>query len=183
GQRLGLGPVLINRDWQAAVGHCPLCPQKRTFVSALSMSSLCHKQTSELATKSHMIEADPANLVADLRVEGRLVEGHVRAGSRPPVGGHFYRSLGGILHNRFTERSTALALNVSQLFALIQVRLRRYDAVRGVGAEHIKITVLEAALAIVEHIKRLRLVLFHCGHCSLEHSFGFLGSSEVSRPE
>ena len=40
-QRELLGRVLINRDWQAAAGHCPLCPQKRTFVSALSMSALC----------------------------------------------------------------------------------------------------------------------------------------------
>ena len=95
------------------------------------------KRTSELAAKSQLfIVADPANLVAHLRVEGRLLEGLVRAGSRPPVGGLFYRSLGGILHNRFTERSTVLALNVSQLFALIHVRLRCYDAVRGVGAEY-----------------------------------------------
>src|SRR6478672_13079172 len=112
------------------------------------MSAYGTKQTSELATKSHMIEADPANLVANLRVEGRLVEGHVRAGSRPPVGGHLYCSLGGILHNRFTERSTVLALNVSQLFALIHVRLRRDDAVRGIGAPHIKVSILEAALAV-----------------------------------
>src|SRR6478672_8464855 len=138
------------------------------------------KRTSELATKFHFIEADTTNLVADLRVEGRLVEGHVRAGSRPPVGGHFYRSLGGILHNRFTERSTVLALNVSQLFALIHVRLRGYDAVRGVSTPHIKVSILEAALAIVEHIKCLRLVLFHCGHCSLKHSFGFLCGAELS---
>src|SRR6476660_6477061 len=103
-----------------------------------------------------LVVADSTNLVTDLRVEGRLLEGLVRAGSRPPVGGLFYRSLGGILHNRFTERSTLLALKVSQLFAPIHVRLCGYDAVRRVGAPHIKITVLEAALAIVEHIKRLR---------------------------
>jgi hypothetical protein len=30
---------------EAAVGQCPLCPQKRTFVSALSVSALCHKRT------------------------------------------------------------------------------------------------------------------------------------------
>src|SRR5262245_1827747 len=69
-----------------------------------------------------------------------------------------YRSLGDILHNRFTERRTVLALNIPQLFALIHVRLRRYDAVRGVGTPHIKISILEAAFAIVEHVKCLRLV-------------------------
>ena len=69
--------------------------------------------------KLFFVVADTTNLVTDLRVESLLLEGLVRAGSRPPVGGLFYRSLGGILHNRFTERSTVLALNVSQLFALI----------------------------------------------------------------
>src|SRR4029079_4548415 len=117
-----------------------------------------------------------------LRVEGILRERLVCARAGPPVGGLFYRSLGGILHNRFTERSTALALNVSQLFAPIPVRGRRYDAVRGVSAPHIKVSILEAALALVEHIQCLRLVLFHRGHCSLEHSFGFLCSAEVGRP-
>ena len=29
----------------ATVGHCPLCPQKRTFVSPMSMSTLCQKRT------------------------------------------------------------------------------------------------------------------------------------------
>src|SRR4249919_2497347 len=103
--------------------------------------------------------------------------------AREPVGGLFYRSLGGILHNRFTQPSTVHALNVSQLLALIPVRMRRYDAVRGVGAEHIKIAVLEAAFALVEHIKRLRLVLLHSGHGSLKHSFGLLCSAELSRPD
>ena len=35
--QLNLGRVLINRNWQAAVGQLPLCPQKRTFVRGLSM--------------------------------------------------------------------------------------------------------------------------------------------------
>src|SRR5262249_58212596 len=130
--------------------------------------------------KLFLVVPDTTNLVTDLRVEGLLLEGLVRAGSRPPVSGLFYHSLGGILHNRFTERSTVLALNVSQLFAPIHVRLRRNDAVRGVGAPHIKVAILEAALALVEHIQRLRLVLFHRGHCSLKHSFGFLWRAEVS---
>src|SRR5262245_11837272 len=130
--------------------------------------------------KLFLVVADTTNLIADLRIEGVLLEGLVRAGSRPPVGGLFYRSLGGILHNRFTERSAVLALNVSQLFASIHVRLRRDNAIRGVGAPHIKVSILEATLALVEHIQSLRLVLFHRGHCSLKHSFGFLWRAEVS---
>src|SRR5215510_5295102 len=55
--------------------------------------------------------------------------------------------------------------------------MRCENAVRGVGAEHIKVTVLEAAFALVKHIKRLRLVLFHRIHCSLKHS---LGGGELS---
>ena len=46
---------LINRDWQAAVGQCPLCPQKRTFVSALSMSALCQKRTPDHMSESRML--------------------------------------------------------------------------------------------------------------------------------
>src|SRR5262245_27856352 len=130
--------------------------------------------------KLFLVIADTADLVTDLCVEGLLLEGLVRAGSRPPVGGLFYRSLGGTLHDRFTERSAMLALDVSQLFAPIHVRLRRDNAVRGVGAPHIKVSILEATLALVEHIQSLRLVLFHRGHCSLKHSFGFLWRAEVS---
>src|SRR5262245_18582029 len=76
-----------------------------------------------------LVVADSTNLVTDLRVEDPLLEGLVRAGSRPPVAGLFYRSLGGILHDRFTEWRTLLALNVSQIFAPIPVGRRRYDAV------------------------------------------------------
>ena len=79
--------------------------------------------------KLFLVVADATDLVTDLRVESLLLEGLVLAGSRPPIGGLFYRSLGGILHNRFTEWSTLLALKVSQLFAPIHVRLCGYDAV------------------------------------------------------
>src|SRR6476661_341002 len=131
------------------------------------------------AGKLFLVVADTTDLVTDLRVESLLLEGLVRAGSRPPVGGLFYRSLGGILHNRFTKRSTMLSLNVSQLFAPVHVRLRRDDAIRGVGAPHIKVSILEAALAVIEHIKRLRLVLFHRGHCSLKHRSGFFCGAKL----
>ena len=67
------------------------------------------------------VEADTTNLVTFLCVEGGLFERLVCARTRPPVGGLFYLSLGGILQNRFTEWSTVIALNVSQLFALIPV--------------------------------------------------------------
>ena len=49
--------------------------------------------------------ADTANLISNLDVQGSLLLVCTRA--RPPVSGLSYRSLGGILHNRFTERSTA----------------------------------------------------------------------------
>src|SRR5262245_8950353 len=96
-----------------------------------------------------LVVADTTNLVTGLRVEDGLLE-HLACGmAREPVAGLLYRSLGGILHNCFTQRTTVHTLKVSQPFALIPVRMRRYDAVRGVGAEHIKIAVLEAAFAIV----------------------------------
>ena len=76
-----------------------------------------------------LVEAYATNLVTNLCVEGGLLERHFCARPRPPVRGLLYGSLGGILHNRFTEGSTVIALNVSQLFALIPVRMRRQDAV------------------------------------------------------
>ena len=102
--------------------------------------------------KLFLVVADTTNLVTGLREKRVFLERFVGARARPPVGGHLYRSLRCILHDCFTERSTVLAFNVSQLFALNH-RVRGYDAVLGVGAPDIKITVFEAALAIVEHIK------------------------------
>jgi hypothetical protein len=51
-----------------AVSHCPLCPQKRTFVEALSMSALCQKQT--LAADGNCCSSKsnlPRNLPGSLR--------------------------------------------------------------------------------------------------------------------
>ena len=44
-----------------AHARCLLCPQKRTFVSALSMSALCHKQTSNLPSPRSVSEQDPGS--------------------------------------------------------------------------------------------------------------------------
>src|SRR5512143_3510293 len=52
--------------------------------------------------------------------------------------------------------------------------MRCENAVRGVGTEHIEVTLPKAALALVEHIERFRLVLFHRGHCPLEHGLSLL---------
>jgi hypothetical protein len=35
----------MNRDWEQRLVNVRFAPQKRTFVSALSMSALCQKQT------------------------------------------------------------------------------------------------------------------------------------------
>jgi len=75
-----------------------------------------------------LVVADTTNLVTDLRIEGLLLEGLVRAGSRPPLSGLLYRSFGSRLHYLFSERRTMLALNPVQIFALKR-RMRRYDAV------------------------------------------------------
>jgi hypothetical protein len=83
------------------------------------MSEKCHERT-YVPGESFLVVADSTNLVTDLRVEDSLLQRLLCARARPPVGGLFYRSLGGILHNRFTERSTALALNVFQLLPLFQ---------------------------------------------------------------
>ena len=61
--------------------------------------------------------------------------------------------------------------------------MRRHDAVRGVGAAHIKIAILEPALALVEHVQRLRFVFFHRGDCAFKHGFGFVCSADTRLPE
>src|SRR5262245_40449326 len=103
--------------------------------------------------------------------------------ARPPVRNLFYLSFGGLLHHLLTERIALPAENLPHLFALIPVRIRRYNAVFGVGAEHIKITVLKAILSFVEHIECFRLVLFHGDNCSLKQSFGFFGSAILACPQ
>jgi hypothetical protein len=45
-----------------AVGECPLCSPKWTFVSGLSMSALCQKQTSQ-ATARHLAPKSPGWLL------------------------------------------------------------------------------------------------------------------------
>jgi hypothetical protein len=50
--------------------------------------------------KLFLVEADTTNLVTNLCVEGGLFERLVCARARPPVGGLFYLSLGGILPPR-----------------------------------------------------------------------------------
>ena len=74
------------------------------------------------------VEADTTNLIT-FRVKSILLERLVHARSRPPIGCHFYRPLGGIFHDRFAEGSAVLALKVFQLFAPVHVRLRCNDAV------------------------------------------------------
>jgi hypothetical protein len=96
--------------------------------------------------KLFLVVADTTNLVTGLRVKGGLLERLVCARARPPVGGHLYRSLRGILHDCFTERSTVLAFNVSQLFAL-KHRLCGYDAVR---MAHQRATLSPLPTALIE---------------------------------
>ena len=82
-----------------------------------------------------LVITDTTNLVTDLRVEGGLLENLACGTAWPPVGRLFDRSLSGILHNRFTRGSAVHTLNFSQLFPFLPVRMRRNEAVRGIGAE------------------------------------------------
>src|SRR5262249_11566112 len=67
---------------------------------------------------SVLVVADTANLIADLRVEGGLLQWLVGARTRPPVCNFPYLSVGGLLHHFFTHRIALLAFDVVQLFAL-----------------------------------------------------------------
>src|SRR5215510_14989596 len=60
--------------------------------------------------------------------------------------------------------------------------MRGHNAVRGVGAGDVKVTVLKPTLSFVEHIECLRLVLFYRGNCFLKQSLGFCGSAILGRP-
>src|SRR5215207_8512803 len=62
------------------------------------------------ARLSLLVVADTANLVADLRVVGSLLERLVGARTRPPVCNLLDRSFGGLLHYLFTERIALFAL-------------------------------------------------------------------------
>src|SRR5262245_43916653 len=118
-----------------------------------------------------LVIADTTNLIADLRVEGRLQQRLVHARARPPVVDLCYRSFAGLLHHLLTERIALLALEFLQMLSL-QVGMRSENAVRSVGTEHIKVTIPKPAFALVEHIECFRLVLFHRSHCSLKHGLG-----------
>src|SRR5262245_10126378 len=102
--------------------------------------------------------------------------------ARPPVRNLFYLSFGGLLHHLLTERIALPAENLPQLFALIPVRMRRYNAVFGVGAEHIKITVLKAVLSFVEHIECFRLVLLHGGQLLSQAKLWLLWKCHIGLP-
>jgi hypothetical protein len=72
GRERELRPVLIS-SLVRAVGPCPLCPQKRTFVSALSMSALCQKRTSclHLDELSHDLPASTVEAISNRRLRGQ----------------------------------------------------------------------------------------------------------------
>ncbi len=90
-----------------------------------------------MSGKLFLVVADTTNLVTDLREERIFLQRLVGARARPPISNLFERSFGSCLHYLFSERRTMLALNLAQIFALKR-GMRRYDAVRGVGAPHIK---------------------------------------------
>ena len=89
-------------------------------------------------------------MVTDLRVEGRLLEGLVRAGSRPPVGGPFIVPSVAFCIIVSPNGSIVLALNVSQLFAPIHVRLRLMMPSEALAAPHIKVSILAPSSACTD---------------------------------
>src|SRR5262245_21439419 len=131
--------------------------------------------------RSILVVADAANLIADFRVEGGLFERLICARTGPPVCDLFNRSFGGVLHHLWSDRIALLPFDVLQMFTL-EVGMRGHNAVRGVGAADIKVTVPKPALCLIEHIERLCFVFFHRGDCSLKHGLGFVCSAVLGRP-
>src|SRR5215208_1823718 len=83
-------------------------------------------------------------LTRGFRVVTALLERLVRPGARPPVGHPFDLSFGGVLHDLLAERIAFLPYDRRQRLTL-QVRMRREDAIRGVGTEHIEVAVPESS--------------------------------------
>ena len=81
---------------------------------------------------------------------------------------------GGVLHNLLTERNAVSLISLRSLPLFVGCAVE--DAVRGVDAPDVKVTILEAALPLVEHIDCFRFVRFHRGHCFFKHRLGFLQS-------
>jgi hypothetical protein len=131
-----------------------------------------------LSLSIYFVVADSAVLIPDLRVKSALFERLVGAGTRPPVGNLLDLSLSGGPHDLLPEGKALLAFDLLQSFAF-QVGMRREDSVRGVGAEHVEITVLEAALTLVEHVERFPLVLLHGSNRSFKHGLGFFGTAKL----
>src|SRR5262245_11547086 len=102
--------------------------------------------------RSILVEADPAVLIANLCVEGMFLEWRVGAWTGPPVGYLQDFPLGGLLHDLFPERISLLPDNVLQVLTL-QIGMGGEHAIRSIGAEYVEVTVLEAALALVEHLE------------------------------
>src|SRR5437899_3259952 len=121
----------------------------------------------------------PADLVPHLRVEGVLLERRLGSGARPPVSHALDLPFRGRLHNRFSEGKALLPDDVLEELAL-QVGMRGHDAVRCVRAEDVEVAVLEAVLALVEHLEGLRLVVLQRGDGFLQHRLGFLLGAELA---
>jgi hypothetical protein len=92
-----------------------------------------------------LVVANSAVLISDSREESVLLKRLVVAGARPKVGYLVDLSLSSSPHDLLSEREALFAFDVLQMFTL-QIGMRCEDAVRGVGAKHIKVTVLKATL-------------------------------------
>src|SRR5216684_1633300 len=129
---------------------------------------------------SLFVIADAAALIADLGDEADLLDGRVRARARKHVA-----DLSDSLFLRrpvevFAKRLPGFVLESSYIRTDEVLRCSCVDLpVSAVEAEWIQVSVLKAALAVVEHRKRLGLVCLHSDNRLFEHGLGLTGSAEL----
>ena len=89
--------------------------------------------------------------------------------------------LGKLRHLEYDAERKDIKVELNDVLQVLtfQVRVGGQSAVRRVRAEHVEVTVLEAAFALVEHGERLLLVLFQGGNCFVQHGPGFLLGAEL----
>ena len=122
--------------------------------------------------KLFLVVADSTNLVTDLRVEDPLLEGLVRARSRPPVAGLFYRCLGVM----------TLAKNILVLMSakVINGHSRRLEVSISVYCLTTPRFLMEDKAALTEIDRKIQIVEDNLREL-IEQAAGFSGATDEER--
>src|SRR6266849_3526725 len=121
-----------------------------------------------------------AAFIADPGDEAYLRDGRIASGSRKHIADFSDNAFLRCVVHALAIGVAGLVLESSYILANRDRRSRVELAIRDAEAERVEIAVLEAALALDEHLERLGLVRLYCGHRLLEHSLGLGGGAELA---